>query len=243
MTGLLFSHTASERGLWRGWLRDGQTFEISCRRRGPSFGGGVRIHSGENASHRSLYLALGWVQIYIPIGIIKSDYRFGDEPNWSLEFSHEMGIVLYWGRTYKSWRWPFHTINLDHSYRVRGDRWRSVPDYSVDNMPAATTPVNPFWNRPGAAFTTHDYTYKLENGTVQRRKATILEERWTRGRNILSRLGWPSRVHRVINVHFDDEVGERTGSWKGGTIGCGYNMLPDEKPLDTLRRMERERKF
>lgn len=48
---------------------------------------------------------------------------------------------------------------------------------------------------------------------------------------------------RAIDVQFSDEVGERTGSWKGGTIGCGYNMLPGESPLDTLRRMEAERKF
>jgi len=39
------------------------------------------------------------------------------------------------------------------------------------------------------------------------------------------------------------EVGERTGEWKGGTTGCGYQMLPNETPLETLRRMEKERKF
>jgi hypothetical protein len=50
-------------------------------------------------------------------------------------------------------------------------------------------------------------------------------------------------VRTSIEVGFDDEVGERTGSWKGGTIGCGYDMLPDESAVQCLRRMERERKF
>jgi len=46
-----------------------------------------------------------------------------------------------------------------------------------------------------------------------------------------------------IDVSFSGEVGERSGSWKGGTIACGYTMLPDESAENTLRRMERDRKF
>ena len=86
---------------------------------------------------------------------------------------------------------------------------------------------------------THDYTYTLRSGEVQHRKATIQvqEQEWRRWW-----LPW-RKVWRGIDVAFDGEVGERTGSWKGGTIGCGYEMLPDETPLECLRRMERERTF
>ena len=51
------------------------------------------------------------------------------------------------------------------------------------------------------------------------------------------------RVSKYINIDFSDEVGERSGSWKGGRLGCSYNMQPGETPLQTLRRMEAERKF
>jgi hypothetical protein len=54
---------------------------------------------------------------------------------------------------------------------------------------------------------------------------------------------WKKMVHTSIDVKFDGEVGERTGSWKGGTIGCSYEMLPHETPENTLRRMESEREF
>ena len=85
----------------------------------------------------------------------------------------------------------------------------------------------------------HPYRYILRSGEVQDRIATIKAERrlWTRP--------WlPRRMERPsIDVSFNDEVGEQTGSWKGGVMGCGYHMLPGETPLDTLRRMERERKF
>lgn len=86
---------------------------------------------------------------------------------------------------------------------------------------------------------THDYTYRLRSGEAQHRKATIYRE---------SRSWWrpwlPWRLYReTINVDFDDEVGEESGSWKGGTIGCGWDIRPGESELEALRRMERERKF
>ena len=46
-----------------------------------------------------------------------------------------------------------------------------------------------------------------------------------------------------IDVQFDGEVGERSGSWKGGTVGCGYDKLPHESIEQCLRRMEKEREF
>lgn len=86
---------------------------------------------------------------------------------------------------------------------------------------------------------THPYTYVLRSGEIQIRMATIKMEyrRWTRW--------WlPCKLERkTIDVTFDGEVGERSGSWKGGTIGCGYDMREGETALGTLRRMERERKF
>lgn len=86
---------------------------------------------------------------------------------------------------------------------------------------------------------THPYHYCLKNWTIQERTATIQVESmlWTRY--------WlPWRMYRrSIDVKFNDEVGERTGSWKGGTIGCGYDLRADEAPLECLRRMEKERKF
>lgn len=85
----------------------------------------------------------------------------------------------------------------------------------------------------------HPFRYVLRSGEVQDRTATIQAERrvWTRW--------WLpfKRESRYIDIAFSDEVGEKSGSWKGGVLGCGYEMLPGESPLDTLRRMERDREF
>lgn len=85
----------------------------------------------------------------------------------------------------------------------------------------------------------YPYTYTLRSGEVQHRTATIKAER-----RLWARPWLPAeREERYIDVEFSGEVGERSGTWKGGTIGCGFDMLPGETPLDALRRMEATRKF
>jgi hypothetical protein len=82
------------------------------------------------------------------------------------------------------------------------------------------------------------YRYVLRSGTVQERTATIgVSEREYRWRWFMW-LPRPRMVKRTI-----DQVGERSGSWKGGCLGCSYELRPGETPDDCLRRMERERKF
>lgn len=85
----------------------------------------------------------------------------------------------------------------------------------------------------------HPYQYVLKDGTIQNRTATIFSEtrRWTRP--------WLPRtlVHKSINVEFNEEVGERSGSWKGGVLGTGFAMKEGETPLQAMRRMERDQKF
>lgn len=89
---------------------------------------------------------------------------------------------------------------------------------------------------------TYDYTYTLKRGEVQKVKATVFVSRMT-----WRMRWWPllpfKKVRTSIDVAFDQEVGEGSGSWKGGVVGTGYEMLPGEMPLETLRRMEKEVKF
>lgn len=86
------------------------------------------------------------------------------------------------------------------------------------------------------------YTYKLNNGQEQKVQATIHADRMT-----WRMKWWPllpfKKVRTTIDVWFSSEVGEKAGSWKGGCLGCGYEMKYGEAPWHTLERMERERKF
>lgn len=85
----------------------------------------------------------------------------------------------------------------------------------------------------------HPYTYTLKSGEKQIRTATIYQEKryWRRWFNLFV------KCKHFIEVEFSDEVGERSGSWKGGVVGCGYEIKKGETALECLQRMERERKF
>jgi hypothetical protein len=83
----------------------------------------------------------------------------------------------------------------------------------------------------------HPFRYVLKSGAVQDRIATIKPER-----RVWTRFWFPwERENRYISIDFSDEVGERSGSWKGGVIGMSFDMQPGERPVDALRRMQRER--
>jgi hypothetical protein len=226
----IFEHTHKEKGMWRGWIKNGQCLELHHNRTGWEFGLGVLIHSNDSDDgDRMLRLNFWRYSAYIPLGIVKGSFAVGDEPQWSIFGSKEFGLWLRWGLKSKLWNWPFHVFTLRYEYEDWLGEWQSVL--------RADRKANP------PKLFKHPYTYVLESGEVQRRFATIHCTRHILGRHILHRLGWPKRTLTSINVEFSEEVGERSGSWKGGCIGCSYPMRDGETRLATLRRMERERKF
>ena len=92
-------------------------------------------------------------------------------------------------------------------------------------------------------YETYRYFYTLESGNIQVVNATIhtvereWRPKWFKWTSLFS------KKSRNIEINFDGEVGERAGSYKGGTMGCSYNLLPNETPKQCLLRMMKERKF
>lgn len=205
-----------------------------------------------------LTLGLLFVWFYLSCNLpLKRNLRhtdgFGDSWGFSWRFGRDFGnsIHLHWYDTtivHMPWSWEwFRTSHL----AADGVTW--VHELRRVDYPQGT---NPNWQqgwRGGDAFGTfrkidvwkeaHPYRYVLRSGEVQERIATVkVEEREWRWRWLMG-LAWPHKTVRSIDVSFDGEVGERSGSWKGGTIGCGYDLRYDESPQECLRRMERDRKF
>lgn len=233
----IFEHTAREKGMWRAWFRNGSSIEITWPRTSVGMTVTTFDNDDDRTAQRKFWIGLGFAQAFLPLWTVKSDWSPMDGPQWGFSLSREFGIILHWRNWRKSWDWPFHTTLIAWEYEAEGGGW-----ISMDDRPEI--PLGQEWDpRPGAKRTAYEFRYVLRNGQVQERTATVIAERRTLSRHILHRLGWPKTVKHSINVQFDGEVGERTGSWKGGAVGCGYDMVPDETPLDALRRMERERKF
>jgi hypothetical protein len=166
--------------------------------------------------------ARGWVRLGFGLFTVAFSFPWSkvvpDEyqcsgPRYGFTF-FDTGLHLHWGKSRGLRSDPSKIVNMPWAWRHKEHRILSEKE-------------------------THPYRYVLRSGEVQERTATINAEQRTWVRPWLP---W-KLVRKSINIEFSDEVGERSGSWKGGTVGCSYEMNPGETPLDALRRMEKERKF
>ena len=224
---MVFKHTSKEPGLWRGWLRNGQSVEISTTKRGWQFGGGIHIHSNdEDRGDRMLFLKLWRLTAILPLGVVDHPWPPMDGPQWSTYASDEFGFTIHWGLRRWQWDWPWFLHTLAYQQQVSGGDWASVFDDAA----------KPYTE-------THPYSYLLRSGEVQHRTATVSKRRHILTYRAFKALGYPRWVRESIDVQFSDEVGERSGSWKGGCIGCGWDIQSGETMEDALRRMETVRKF
>lgn len=203
--------------------------EIAAGPRGPA----LALHAWGD-DHNTLVLGLIACTLYINVPRWPNkDYDI--ELGYGFSFTSD-SLHLHWGKRTKvlwyPWSWTFHK------------RWELVEggSYAAGRSWFIETPQG---MNHGQIATKHvaDYTYTRKSGEVQKRTATVYVDLYEHRVRCLKWLPWPKRLSRSINVDFNDEVGEQTGSWKGGVLGCGYAQLDGESALDTLRRMERERTF
>jgi hypothetical protein len=186
--------------------------------------------------HYSLAIGALRVKAYIRLPFLE---RWAREPHeimesWGFSYTPDAGgLHLRWGAKYKIITMPWRDWqHMEHRVLDRWGDWVPyVGSWEHDKLP------------DGRKTERHPYFYLLRNGNVQHRMATIHSERriWR-----LKWLRWTSlfqKVRHSIEVEFDEEVGEESGSWKGGCVGCGYDLKPGETPLQCLRRMQSERRF
>lgn len=181
----------------------------------------------------SLHIRLGWPNVYLKLPFLS---RWAWEPRDTMEqwgfLFFERAVHLHWGPRTKILHMPWDWQHVRHEVFLEDGR-------KVAPTPSCYEPPYP----DGRYVQSWPYRYVLRSGEVQERTATIYgEEREWRWR-WFQWLPWPRKIRRCISITFSDEVGERSGSWKGGYIGCGYEWRKNESMFDSLCRMERERKF
>lgn len=86
---------------------------------------------------------------------------------------------------------------------------------------------------PKAVFDVLDY-----DGEPRRATTSIDEMEWHFGEGWFKWLSLfrKAKVQRSLHIEFDKEVGYEKGSWKGGLMGTGIEMLPGELHEDAFRR-------
>lgn len=187
----------------------------------------------------AISFAFGWgrFMIYTPL---KTRLKEGcDMPRYGFAI-HNDTFWIYVGGKYEdgqcndqwiTWDLPFFSYVFDgHWIRDKSFNWVKMGEY-----------MSAWEYRKDNAYTeVHRYTYRLNSGMVQETTATCTLEK-----RLWHRKWFPflKRRSHVIDIEFSDEVGERTGTWKGGTLGCTYQIQRNETIADCLQRMQRERKF
>lgn len=166
---------------------------------------------------------------------LHSQYDECDPPGYGISY---FGRTLWW-----HWNREFYTLHMPWDYDwIRTSNLREDGNWEHETRGDSKDFYDDKWKYIIWS-KTYPYVYVLNNGTIQKRNATVkVEERewrqkWLRWTPLFS------KIRKTIDVTFDGEVGERTGTWKGGTIGCGYDLRKGESPLDCLIRMEKDRKF
>jgi len=173
--------------------------------------------------------------IHFPLRFVpafKKESYMRDWQRWGFSLGDD-AIHFYWNEHSKIWWLPwFNKIHQRHEVRRADGSWVPyVGTYERDKQ------------LDGREEFTFSYRYVLRNGTVQERTATVYVERRAWRPRWFTWTSLFEDERQSISVAFSDEVGERTGSWKGGCVGCGWEMLSGETAEQTLRRMGRERKF
>lgn len=189
----------------------------------------LSLHSW-NEDHSTLIIGLVLLTLYIKLPPINREHSL-DSGGYGFYFSED-ALVFEWNRCntfyYYPWSFSFYKrweLAKAYNYLL----WIETPSrYPYDKL---------------AHKSTAPYTYTLKNGEKQHRMATYHVTRMEWRRRWLMWLPLFNRKKTYLDVSFSEEVGEESGTWKGGVLGCSYEMIPGELPLQTLRRMERERKF
>lgn len=198
-----------------------------------------------------LALFLPFISLWlIPVSLALCFYSWGsifirlpyDSKRGNTSESRDYGITFYHvdgGFPSEFWVRGFPSLSFDFPWAYKFFKREVLMTYGWRKEEKG----DDFWNKEkwkGEILTEmYDYTYTLKSGEVQKRVATVFQEKryWRRWFNLVT------KVRRTLEVEFSGEAGERSGSWKGVCIGCGYEMKEGETSLECLRRMEKERKF
>ncbi len=189
------------------------------------------------------FFVWGWGNLYISLPFFLSGKDECDHPDYGYYFYATDSLIpesfwlCYGGDMGKMFELPWALTWYKTSVLKKDSTWEHETREDKNKN---------FWENKWKdiiLYNTYPYIYTLNNGSVQNRIATVhtvqREWRW----KWFMYLPWPNFKRRVIEIDFDEGIGEKVGSWKGGCTGCSYDLKKDETPEQCLKRMENERRF
>lgn len=201
----------------------------------------------------------------LPQWVLKP-YRKKVHAGWGAETVQRLGRDWYWNTTEREYgvslcdghlNFYLGRQTMDSSTEqswgcfLPWTQWRHVRRsfYGIDGEHVATIPNKGKsyrddpgrWTRERAiADATPTVSFDFDDYDGERIVATtkIEEAEWRFGTGWFKWLSLfrKPKVSRGLDLHFSSEVGRKKGSWKGGTLGHGIEMLPGELHEAAFRR-------
>lgn len=193
-----------------------------------------------------LFLFYGWGNIYLRLPFDTGKGDKSESPEYTI-MTYTNGEVidelwLVWGKKRNHIQLPWALVWNKTSTLLKDGSWFN--ETKKNRLDWGGKGYGSYeWLKENKHKETHPFNYTLKSGEKQETEATIVVRKRTWKRRALQFTNLFSKTIKDIEVTFNEEVGEDRGSWKGGVLGCSYEMKPGETPLQTLQRMEKERKF
>jgi hypothetical protein len=191
------------------------------------------------------FMFIGWGKLYISFPI-STGIQDCDSAAWGFNY-HNDTIWIYiggggnfeGGKKWKTFEMPWALNWYRTSILLNDETWEHEFKGSRKDFHRSQWDEKKWCMRAN---------YLDDDDTLVGSKITMSEREWRRKGLMFTTLF--SKVKRTIDVNFDEEVGPGKGSWKGGTIGTGYEIKPGENISDCLKRngftsleMERDEKL
>ena len=202
----------------------------------------LTLHRGGYFDQRfAVTIALGWGEFHFKLPFKTKLTKGCNMPRYGIaihgdsfwvytggEFDHSIGQVTRGGL--HAWDLPYFSYTFDgHWIQNKKQDWVKMGNFGSSY----------YFKKDGLAYTEkHPFTYVLNDGTLQERIATCTIERRKWHRKWFPFL---KRENVVIDIEFSDEVGEGSGSWKGGIMGMSHELLPNETIAESLERLKQKR--
>ena len=130
-------------------------------------------------------------------------------------------------------------LDLQQNIVYTNKEWDELvrPMYDIKDYKKA------FYHIPDTRCTAFFKFYDKFNDCTVEARCHIEEREWHRGlwrwaRAITRNFKWGRHIQRTLSVDFNEEVGKRKGSWKGGTTGCSMRLLPGETTDAVIKRFQ-----
>ena len=229
---LLYLHSMKEPKIIRLSTKPSTKFEISL-----SWGFNIKymtIGWGDYGYAQMVWhLFFGCFYITFPWKHKRIKDNFGeDAPSYGVTY-HNSSFMFYWKRKCYVKQLPFFTFEWVRTslllsdetwvHETKGNRKGFYNKEWTDRQWETTIPYKHITSNEGHI----DVNVKCH----------ITEREWRR--KWLKRTKIGARINRSVEVEFSDEVGTGRGSYKGGTIGSGFDITKTSDINEGLKKMEK----